>query len=483
MTTVNRDSLTATHSAELEAAPFPAAPTAPTKVGSQSEVEAFDGSGPGPTVMQGSSVGAIAAQNVGRLDANAVVAQVKELMSRGALDWMVTGDECRHALGLLESLPPGEYQKAIKALSTSGELRVLCEQMPAEQRRELAESAVRGGLTFATPPLLAPGLGDPQPPAQPSLISNHPSLPMELRQLIHAENAARGQRYEASFNRYVDDWCKKVGGCKTPLELRMLGPHSTPPQLLEPGLADEDFAAKRFKGDLCSREIGSERAAKVLSDQVSVFRRELTAGGFGLDFELKLKLKAAGEVARETEGSAGQEFSTKGTLTQDGRVINQDVSSQSVIGGGRYGAALEGKFSPDGNLQAVAGEVGGLGLELEREGKTTFKVALAAVGEPSVQGAGVSLESHVNPNRATMGAALVGETHGELLGWKLEAEGKIGFTSKGIDKRYYADIGGKQEGFFGPMPELTDGKPWGELFAERRGWYERQGFSQQTWPR
>ncbi len=474
MTTVNRESLTLTHAPELEAPRENANAVGATSRASRSEVEAFDTSGPGSPVLQGSSVGAIAAQNVGRLDAQAVVAQVKELMTRGALDWMVTGEECRHAVGLLESLPPGEYQKAIKALSTSGELRVLCETMPAEQRRELAESAVRGGLTTARPALLPPGLRDPQPPAQPPLIANLPSLPLELRQLIHRENAARGRQYEATFNQYVDAWCKKAGGCKTPLELRALGPLSQPPQLLEPGLGEEDFKARRFAGDLCSRDIGIERAAVALSQQVSVFRRELSAGGFGLDFEVKLKLKAEGEVGKDTEGSAGQSFSAKGTLTQDGRIINQDVGTESLIGVGRHGTELEAKFSPDGHLEAVSGEVGGFGVELEREGKATFRV-------PVVEG--VAVETFVNRKNATTGATLVAKEEAHLFGWTLEGDGKIGFTSKGIDKRYYADIGGKQEGIFGPMPELNDRKPWTELSPERRGWYERQGFSQKTWPR
>ena len=452
MTTVNRDSLTPTHSPELEAPPSPAPAASPLKGASQSEVEAFDDSAAGPTVMQGSNVGAIAAQNVGRLDANAVVGQVKELMSRGALDWMVTGDECRHALGLLESLPPGEYQKAIKALSSSGELSVLCEKMPAEQRRDLAESAVRGGLTTATPSLSARGLRDPQPPPQPRLIANPPSLPPELRQIIHGENAARGRQYEASFNEYVDAWCKKAGGCKTPLELRALGPLSHPPQLLEPGLGAEDFKARRFAGDLCSRNIGIERAAVAVSQQVSGFRDELSVGGFGLDFEVKLKIKGEGEIARDTEGSGGQSFSAKGTLTQDGRIINQDVGTETVVGLGRHGAELEGKFSPQGHLEAVAAEVGGFGVELEREGKTTFKVPVME---------GVAVESFVNHQNATTGASLVGKEEAQLLGWTLEGEGKIGFTAKGIEKAYYADIGGTQEGFFGPMPELTAGKQWG----------------------
>jgi hypothetical protein len=150
---------------------------------------------------------------------------------------------------------------------------------------------------------------------------------------------------------------------------------------------------------------------------------------------------------------------------------------------GRGGAKAEAKFNPDGSLDAVAGEAGGFGVELDREGKTTFKVPLASVGDPTEEGAGVSLESYVDQKHATTGAALVGQAEGSLFGWTLEVEGKLGFSSKGMDRQYYADIGGQQEGFFGPMPELTDGKQWGELSAERRGWYERQGFSKATWPR
>jgi hypothetical protein len=43
-------------------------------------------------------------------------------------------------------------------------------------------------------------------------------------------------------------------------------------------------------------------------------------------------------------------------------------------------------------------------------------------------------------------------------------------------------LGSRQEGIFGPMPELEAGTSWKDLPAERRQWYARQGFTEQSWP-
>lgn len=468
MPAVNRESLMPVHSAELEQAE---APGVGTPVVSQQQVESFDEATSSSIVQHGLAVGSIAASSVRSLDAKAVVAQVKELMG----GWLVSGDDCRHAVGLLQSLPPAQYARALRALSESGELKTLCEKTPAELRRELAESAVQGGATTSTPERLSRGLKDPQPPAQPAMIVNSPSLPKELREVIHQENQARAQQYQQAFGAYVDAWCAKVAGCKTPMELRALGPVANPPALLEPGICDADFAAKRFTSLNCRTNLGVERAAKAVSAQVSVFRKELAAGGFGIDFEVKAKFTAKAEGKWHTEGAVGTGVVAKGTFTDDGRVIKAKVAEESVLEGGVHGAKLEGKFDAAGHLEEVSGEVLGAGIELERDGEVTFKA-------PTVLLPGVSVETLVNGNEATYGARVVGEEEGELGFGTLKVEAKIGFTAKGVAREYYEDIGGAQQGFFGPMPELEAGAKWSELTRERREWYGRQGFDATTWP-
>ena len=474
MPAVNRESLPQMHSPQLDDTVHSEVPVGPVaKTPGQTEVEAFNPSNPVGLAEQGSSVGSIASGSVAQLDSNAVVGQVKQLMGRGVFDWRVSSDECAHAIGLLESLPPREYARALKELSRSGDLRVLCEAVPEAMRRDLAESAVRGGATTTTPPLAAPGPRDPQPPPQPELIANPPSLPPELRAVIHAENAARGRQYEADFNSYVNAWCTKVGTCKSPLDLRELGPLSRPPRLLEPGIGAEDFEARRYTSDLCSTHIGVERAARAVSDQVSVFRRELTAGGFSLDVELRGQLTFDGEVASPMEGAAGGMFIAKGSMGQDGRVMDQ-VETQAVIAARRGHTGIEGRFSGEGQVEAVAAEVGGAGGELERGGKVTFKAPIVH---------GLAAETFVNHTNATSGADVMSEAEGKLCGANVKLEARIGFTVKGVDHAYYRDIGGTQEGLFGPMPELEEGKKWRELPPERRAWYGRQGFDEQSWPR
>jgi hypothetical protein len=70
----------------------------------------------------------------------------------------------------------------------------------------------------------------------------------------------------------------------------------------------------------------------------------------------------------------------------------------------------------------------------------------------------------------------------EVFGMSVKLQAKIGFTAKGVERSYYADIGGTQTGFFGPMPELEERMPWRELPSERRDWYARQGFDERSWP-
>src|SRR5690242_14480612 len=113
MTTVNRQSVTPMHSVEFDTAPVDVTVRGQT---SSAQVESFDSSKSSPMQQQGSTVGSINASAVGQLDAKAVTEQVKDLMS----GWRVSGDDCEHAVGLLKSLPPTEYAKALKLLSASG---------------------------------------------------------------------------------------------------------------------------------------------------------------------------------------------------------------------------------------------------------------------------------------------------------------------------------------------------------------------------
>ncbi|MDP1822889.1 MAG: hypothetical protein Q8L48_06595 [Archangium sp.] len=456
------------HSPELEPA-HAKPPRGRVESPPRQAVASFDAAHTAAPRQEGSSVGSIAATAVGQLDAHAVVGQVKQLMG----GWLVSDDDCEHAVGLLQSLPPREYAKALKALSGSGELRTLCESAPAGLRRALAESAVQGGMTTMDPERPAPGLRDPQPPPQPALIVNLPSIPRELRQVIHAENVARARRYEADFDAYVDAWCAKVATCKTPLELRALGPLAAPLALIERGIDADDLAAGRFVSIHRQLGQGDQRATRAISDQVSVFREELTAGGFGLDFQVKAQATSKAEGPAHAEGAAGGAFIARGTLTQDGRLIDPHAGNEMVLEAGRGRTRVEGKFDFEGQLEAVAAEAGGFGVELERKGEVTFKVPVAP---------GFSVESFVDNGKATSGAALVAQADTEVFGTTVKLQGKLGFTAKAVDRSHSADIGGPQTGFFGPMPELDERKPWRELPRARREWYERQGFSERTWP-
>lgn len=469
MPAVNRESsLVAVQSLQLEQTE---APSTAKPIATQQEVESFDESkSQSPIRQHGIAVGSLSASSVMSLDARVAVAQVKELMG----GFVVSGDDCRHAIGLLQSLPPAQYQKALKALSESGDLKTLCQKVPNELRRDLAESAVQGGATTKQAERFPPGIRDPQPPIQPALIYNLPSLPKELREVIHKENTARAYQYEEALKVYVDAYCAKVATCRTPMELRAVGPLSTPPALTEPGLSEADFAAQRFASLNTHSDIGSQRANKAVSEQVSIFRKELAAGSFGLDFKFKAQVKSEMGGPSHSELAGGAAFLAKGTLTSDGRVIGAGVEGESLIEGGYGPLKLEAKLTPEGHVDAVSADVLIAGAELDRDGKMTFKAKVAP---------GAAVETFADPNKGNVGAAFSVKNEATIFGIKREYEVKVGFTAKGIAREYYQDIGGAQTGFFGSMPELDAGVKWADLKKDRREWYERQGFTQETWAR
>lgn len=415
-----------------------------------------------------STVGALSSQSIANLNAETVLPQLKKLLEDGFLNG-VSGEECRAALDLLESLPPREYQKAINGLSYR-ELGDLCRKMPSDLRKQLAESAVRGGLTKEEPPKSAPGHRSPKPPDQPALISNSPSIPDALREVIHQENAARAKQYEQKLNQYVDAYCARVKSCRTPSELRSLGPLSTPPAILEPGIGGNDFTLKKFQGALSSSQVGIERATKAVSDQVSAFRHEQAAGSFGLDVEGKFTVTAGVHptALADVGATGGVSYGTKVTLTDDGRVLTRHPEAKGQLGIFAGHNELEAKFDKRGHLESVGVELLGAGVEYERDGKMAFK--------------GGPVETFVNVGEGSYGASLGDKESIGVGSYNLEAELKAGFTYKGIAREYYQDIGGAQSGFFGPMPEVDAKVPYASLSKEKREWYARQGFTKENWP-
>lgn len=443
-----------------------------TETAAASSVESWTGSN--EQGVEAQTAGGLAPISLQQLDARAVTQQVDQLMSRGVLDLWVSEDECRTAVGLLNSLPPGEYAKALDALAKSGSLQTLCARVPADARGELAESVVRGGLSKETSERLAPEQYAPRPPPQPRLITNVATLPIELREVIHAENAERGAAYKQEFARYVDAYCAKVKSCRTPMELRALGPISKPPRLLEPGISVDDFKAKRFVSDLAPTNMGQEKAWRAVSARIDQLRGGLATGQAAFTAEAKGQLKKGGAMSEHVELGAGIAKEAKGTMASDGRVIESNLENErSIAIGYEKLAKLEAKLN-DEHLEKVSAEALGWGVELSRSGEVTFKRNVAG---------DVSVEVAANPREATMGAVLVAEEEGEFGPANVALEGKVGLVVKGIHREYYADIGGTQEGIFGPMTELDAKANWRAMPEERREWYRRQGFEERTWPR
>ena len=411
-----------------------------------------------------SSCGAVSAEALARgLTKEEVSTQVRNLLSSSLSEGLEVSDgDARAALGLIDSLPRSERKEVLAQMAHDGSLAVLARQLPDDARGQFVGTLVDGGLTSETAARRAPQR-QPQPPDQPALVRNEPGLPPDVRTLIHAENRARAAEYTHQFKAYVQDYCAAVKNAQTPQELRALGPLSTPPSLSEPGVLEAEQKRFGWKTALTQTSVGIEEASLAVSNRVSDFRHEIHAGEFALTLDGTLKFTT--EVAKK--GEAGLELSRSLELTNDGRLLENDLEVKNVFKLHDVEIAADRR-----GVEAVKLELGDSELELNREGKLSLK---AEVG-------GVRVGSEVDPNAAQYGAR-VGLGHEFKIGkaGTLEAEVMAGVKFQGVAREYYADIGGTQPGIFGPMPELDAKVAWSAMPKDRQDWYARQGFTREFW--
>lgn len=471
----------------------PAAPPPPPRSAALPQITAWTpadaGAGGSEAPAGGGSLAA--SELVQGLSARSVLAQVDTLLSsRLPANLGVTSGDASVALGLIASLPQAEQREVLTTLGRDRRLTVLVEKLPAEEGARLLEVALTSGLVSERPAQPA-APRTPQPPARPALLDNQPSLPSALRELVHRENRQRAQAYAAQFDAYVGAYCEGVRQATSPAALRALGPVSTPPALPEPGLTADDQRLRRWNMDLVGTSPGLERATRAVSDRISDFRNEVHAGGFslGLDLAVKATLSKPAVVVPSAhdlpEGAPsvpvlggpltmgvgiGKTVST--SVTDDGRLFAPKVKDKAELQLKKGKAGLSAEVSPEGQVAAVKGSLGDHSVELNREGKMTFSTKVD----------GVSLGTFADPRAGAMGASVGLEETAEFDQLKLGVSGKVSVTAQGIRREYYQDIGGRQGGVFGPMPELDTGVAWSALPKERQQWYARQGFTQAHWP-
>lgn len=400
----------------------------------------------------------------------------------------VSEGDRRTAVQLLSSLAPDDFRAAFKELAREQKLGELLDDAPPDVRSQFLEAA-RASKVLTEEPARSASPRPVQPPDQPALLVNDKALPDAVRKAIHSENAARASGYTQRFDAYVQSYCAAVKQAQNPLELRALGDLSTPPGITEPGVDEKD---RKLLGNLglTSSFRGLEAAKKAVSNRISDFRGEIHAGGYSLGFEATAKMQIANVV--QLGGTARTEISddlrvikepepkrklSVGAFMPDAPMSADDAlapSSWDDKTKAKQKTSISADFDENGNVTGGQVTIKGIGVA-HSKGRTTFGAEAGAFGVA---------QTFVDRDKSQYGAAFGTEASGSYLGGalKFSAGAKVTLTAQGIKREYYPDIGGTQEGVFGPMPELDAKTPWAKLPQDRRDWYARQGFDEKSWP-
>lgn len=448
-----------------EALTSEATPAVAPRETQEAQVSAWSGADQLPQLAQQSG-GLPASQLAGGLTTKVALEELDSLLTSVLpANLGVTEDDAHAAVGLIRSLPPAQQREVLVALGKDRRLGALVDNLPDEARLALLNCATGSGLVAELPEQHATPR-TPQPPPRPALLDNPSSLPVALREFVHGENQRRANVYAARFDAYVASYCEAVKQAPDPATLRALGPLSSPPALTESGVTDLDRKYLGWNSALTDTNPGIERAAKEVSNRISDFRGEVHAGGFSLGLEVTAKATVGKTLT--LGGSTGVD------VTNDGRLLKQKTQVKEEVSVGAGFAEGSATFDSAGHLKQVKASVVGAGVELDKQGKVTlsFKEGPATVS------------TFVDGNAAKYGAALGLEESAKLFGGRVKVSvgAKATVTAQGIAREYYPDIGGKQEGLFGPMPELEQQAAWASLPKDRQQWYARQGFTEKTWP-
>jgi hypothetical protein len=410
--------------------------------------------------------------------AEEVNAQVDSLMRKGSnamvRDLWVTKGDAREAVALLEQLPAGEYRKALSTMNDRT-LSQLCSEMDAPTRAAFFEQARQKGAVQEEPGVRAPPR-EGSPPDKPALLRNDSSLRLELRDAVHSENKARAAEYRQQFEGYLSRYTEAALAAPSPLSLRMMGPPANEFVLLEPGLIGQDN--QRFDS-LGNGPTGRASAVRAVNDRISDFAGRTRAGSFSVTASAKLEGQGAGFGGQlEKSAKLTAEGKLSGSSKAEAKVQLNELLAVGVSADGKGFGELKldgykAKFE-DGKLVEQEGKLGVLGLKLT-EDKTTVSASLS----PLVGGFATIDETHGSYG----GGVKLGKKVelGEL--GELEFALKLGIEAQGVAPERLPDIASmKDDGIWGPMPELEGRVKWSAIAPERRARLSRDGWSIGNWP-
>lgn len=441
----------------------------------QAPTEATSDSAPSSSGM---TAGMLARGQLPTRSADDVLPQLDKLMLKDGYlrDLRVTKADAREAVALLEQLPPKEYQKALNQMDGQTMSQLFSEMDGDTRKSFFAQARQKGAIAEEPSVKLPPREGSP--PDKPALLRNDGAQRLELREAIHAENKSRTSQYMQDFDGYVSRYSEAALKAPTPLALRVMGPPMSEFVLYEPGLIGKDY--QTFGTLDQGAAIQRARAAKAANDRISDFAGRTRAGSYSVTASAKLKADVAG---------VGFELKHNEKVTAYGaREANSGAEAMlEVADGASLGVDQNGKLFEElhlgglklkaegGQLTKVEGKVAGLGISRE-EGKTTLST--------SAGGAPIGGYATIDEKKGSYGGGLKFGPKLELEGvGELELSVKVGFEVQGVAPERLPDIASmKDDGIWGPMPELDNRVKWNAIPAERRERLARDGWSPSNWP-
>ncbi len=442
-------------------------------------------SGPRSAPMREDSIGSssltagqLAHGSVPSLTADGIAPELDALMGTGKMLSFPSADDARHAVSLLEQLPPKEYRRALED-ADSRTLQTMFTKMDAQTRADFFAQARQKGAIAEEPGVRMPPLVG-SPPDKPALLRNDAGLRLPLREAIHAENKARVRDYMHQFDPYTARYAEAAYAAPNPMTLRSMGAPVSEFTLYEPGLVgarDNQQFGTLEQGAATSRA----RAARAVNDRIADFAGRTRAGSLSLVASAKVTFEAAPieiQLKREDRLTDAGKHDT----AFSGEVL-ADVAPGASVGVDEKGRAVEqfkaGDFKAkfeDRELTRLEGEVNGFGVQRD-EGKTTLLA--------KVPGTPFGTYATIDEKKGSYGGGFRASEETEIHGLgKIEIEAKLGVQMQGVAPERLGDIASmKDGGIWGPMPELDQRMKWSSISPERQAELKRQcGFNASNWP-
>jgi len=392
-----------------------------------------------------------------------VYEEIKSSLTSDWKDWAVTDADVRRVHEQLEKLSPADYRKMMERMERSGLLeKYLAEAEPSSRGAFLAQ-AERKGYVSSVPAEKA-AFAIIQPPDGPVFFRNEKALPSPVREAIHGANVSAACAYYAAHKAYVKQYAERVREAGNPLDIRRMGEPVAPLSTSEPGLdsSHPDHDAFRRSWTRAVRATDNRVGAYVaVSERMADLSGIQRPGSFWFKAEAELKaelgplsLKLGGEVEATQygkvtgKGKAGVDFEPmKGVTHGLGLDTSGKQEDSSSAGFGAFGLGVDGSGTVKMEM-AATGAAGSYAVVNTREGRF---------------GGGVSVKH-------------------SLVEDMLEAGVSVGAGMQGARPERARDIASREPGsLFGPLPELEQRTPWGQLEPKRRERMRRDGWTAERW--